>query len=223
MGAFQNFNPRSPYGERRHATFYLCQTFEFQSTLPLRGATATIVHHVKHLKISIHAPLTGSDFQSQGKDQQSEYFNPRSPYGERQLTGSLPLKFGLFQSTLPLRGATTPPAKVVRVLLISIHAPLTGSDRVAIVATPSGINFNPRSPYGERLRICRLSNKSADFNPRSPYGERRAGEILHAARARISIHAPLTGSDRAVVFLSKTPDYFNPRSPYGERLYILAI
>ena len=55
------FNPRSPYGERRHATFYLCQTFEFQSTLPLRGATASLICENAEVAISIHAPLTGSD------------------------------------------------------------------------------------------------------------------------------------------------------------------
>ena len=33
----------------------------FQSTLPLRGATATQVGACTHMFISIHAPLTGSD------------------------------------------------------------------------------------------------------------------------------------------------------------------
>ena len=61
--AFQNFNPRSPYGERpaliRCATNYR----RFQSTLPLRGATRYAAKIVALRQISIHAPLTGSDCQ----------------------------------------------------------------------------------------------------------------------------------------------------------------
>ena len=35
--------------------------------------------------------------------------------------------------------------------------------------------------------------------------------------AEISIHAPLTGSDPAALWISKRLSNFNPRSPYGER------
>ena len=56
--------------------------------------------------ISIHAPLTGSD----APDTQFYYhdrdFNPRSPYGERLLDRLFHIFDILFQSTLPLRGAT---------------------------------------------------------------------------------------------------------------------
>ena len=58
-------------------------------------------------------------------------------------------------------------------LQISIHAPLTGSDRVIFVASLDKTYFNPRSPYGERLKA----------------------PILYDAAEMISIHAPLTGSD----------------------------
>ena len=33
-------------------------------------------------------------------------------------------------------------------------------------------DFNPRSPYGERLRTYQGGKEVQDFNPRSPYGER---------------------------------------------------
>ena len=123
-----NFNPRSPYGER---LVYLMITHDpklFQSTLPLRGATPSIVICFTSLK----------------------NFNPRSPYGERRtiqrdLTAShrfqstLPLRGATnynhnhkriirFQSTLPLRGATFWAPAFASGTLISIHAPLTGSD-----------------------------------------------------------------------------------------------
>ena len=56
-----NFNPRSPYGERLHVLFSGGNINGFQSTLPLRGATGAGGKRPYVEKISIHAPLTGSD------------------------------------------------------------------------------------------------------------------------------------------------------------------
>ena len=55
-----------------------------------------------------------------------------------------------FQSTLPLRGATV----------------------YTIGAKQNQKNFNPRSPYGERLVWSDMAASLLYFNPRSPYGER---------------------------------------------------
>ena len=57
-----------------------------------------------------------------------------------------------------------------------------------------------------------------NFNPRSPGGERRI--FLHQRQRLIliSIHAPRVGSDDTVVRLAILETDFNPRSPGGERL-----
>ena len=78
-----HFNPRSPCGERRLITDEVTAGGEFQSTLPLRGATSVTVAIEALVAISIHAPLAGSD--------------------KKNITILLPT---VFQSTLPLRGAT---------------------------------------------------------------------------------------------------------------------
>ena len=79
-----DFNPRSPHGERL-----------------LPGAT------VRRLpKISIHAPRTGSDDAQPACGGQRHDFNPRSPHGERLYVGSHSAAYSAFQSTLPARGAT---------------------------------------------------------------------------------------------------------------------
>ena len=79
-----NFNPRSPHGERRRAASrrqsgqqfqstlpargatLLCPEAadkqSFQSTLPARGATSLVVVVDVPVRISIHAPRTGSDY-----------------------------------------------------------------------------------------------------------------------------------------------------------------
>ena len=79
--------------------------------------------------------------------------------------------------------------------MISIHAPLTGSDPPGGAPLVEIKNFNPRSPYGERRYICSLS-------------------LLMLI---ISIHAPLTGSDILRIGCNGACRDFNPRSPYGER------
>ena len=78
--------------------------------------------------ISIHAPLTGSDHWAGFWSQIISDFNPRSPYGERPSRGGDCAILTLFQSTLPLRGATDDYCAGKGVQDISIHAPLTGSD-----------------------------------------------------------------------------------------------
>ena len=100
---------------------------------------------------------------------------------------------------------------------ISIHAPLTGSDKRSHAENSRIIYFNPRSPYGERPAATRLASVPIYFNPRSPYGERLFYQIISRSSQPfqstlplrgatldttvqylmgfISIHAPLTGSD----------------------------
>ena len=102
--------------------------FEFQSTLPMRGATPYSISPFKFLVISIHTPHAGSDQNwcirihcrhisihtpHAGSDNSylslflsSAYFNPHSPCGERPQHTFPCRRSQLFQSTLPMRGAT---------------------------------------------------------------------------------------------------------------------
>ena len=169
------FNPRSPCGERRLLTRSVAALQIFQSTLPVRGAT-----------------LNGSDYVTKKK----------------------------FQSTLPVRGATDGLTVRDWEFAISIHAPRAGSDFAFIFHPPFRTNFNPRSPCGERRDCNRRIKHELYFNPRSPCGERQRKVkqqrrvILFQStlpvrgatenqpcvviqRFRISIHAPRAGSDSA--------------------------
>ena len=83
-GASGYFNPRSPCGERRLYAESRLAEYKFQSTLPVRGATAASIFASNIPSISIHAPRAGSD-------------------GEITLYEAAE---ELFQSTLPVRGAT---------------------------------------------------------------------------------------------------------------------
>ncbi len=124
-----------------------------------------------------------------------------------------------FQSTLPARGATRCPHIYLVCIEISIHAPRTGSDGCSTAGQHFRVNFNPRSPHGERPCRVRRYAVSQGFQSTLP----ARGATVHAGRGQeeadaISIHAPRTGSDVATVYAGTGQGHFNPRSPHGERL-----
>ena len=57
----RHFNPCSPCGEQPNGMWVIYGTSEFQSTLPLRGATTGERNESPMREISIHTPLAGSD------------------------------------------------------------------------------------------------------------------------------------------------------------------
>ena len=125
--------------------------------------------------------------------------------------------------------------------MISILAPLTGSDKTQPCHQTPYAYFNPRSPHRER-RVCRdvYAPLIKYFNPRSPHRERPHLFDFKYPWYNISIHAPLTGSDDATNLLNQIINIsihapltgsdvyfglyagysadFNPRSPHRERL-----
>ena len=80
-------------------------------------------------RISIHAPRGGSDALSSDCYFLTNNFNPRSPWGERRAFSSGRVPVTVFQSTLPVGGATAMFVNTFSHILISIHAPRGGSDQ----------------------------------------------------------------------------------------------
>ena len=172
----------------------------------------------------------------------SSHFNPRSPDGER----------------LPFAGG------VLAGIDISIHAPRMGSDSAVSSTNLRSSPFQSTLPgWGATVGWSLMVVTCMDFNPRSPDGERLAHRLSnvslmtlfqstlpgwgatkdgtrHPCPPPISIHAPRMGSDCCVLriikmhnaFQSTLPGWgateasrtqrkplpnFNPRSPDGER------
>ena len=169
--------------------------YTFQSTLPARGATSRTSRKAENGHISIHAPRTGSDILCGVSPSAQCHFNPRSPHGERL-------------------------------------GPL--------LASPPPSYFNPRSPHGERLVWTKavvdafvefqstLPARGATITARAlalalsiSIHAPRTGSDIRGQTATvspyISIHAPRTGSDPAQFRAGCPALHFNPRSPHGER------
>ena len=102
----RHFNPRSPWGERLLFWLWRLERDRFQSTLPVGGATLLESCLIANVIISIHAPRGGSDLDSVVLIASSRDFNPRSPWGERPFSPGNQSGVTVFQSTLPVGGAT---------------------------------------------------------------------------------------------------------------------
>ena len=150
----------------------------FQSTLPMRGATDDC--HCGAAAGEFHStlPMRGATFPAYQGSFLFSYFNPHSPCGERpgsdfpptslldisihtphagsdHVGGVILYSPLLFQSTLPMRGATDIDKEIARLIGISIHTPHAGSDAWSWVPKQSmSKDFNPHSPCGERLKYA---------------------------------------------------------------------
>ena len=160
------------------------------------GATATSGFQTLHRWISIHAPRGGSDLcrSSMAARPRISIHAPRG--GSDTKVGKNGVVKVQFQSTLPVGGATllwglSPPHP-----LISIHAPRGGSDTLAVTGWKVSPDFNPRSPWGERLFIPHSSFCRIKFQSTLPVGGATFDFGAFSVFFPISIHAPRGGSDR---------------------------
>ena len=129
---------------------YVVMVRVFQSTLPVRGATVNRFVIVNPHRISIHAPRAGSDHVQCNRVPRLQDFNPRSPCGERPIR------------TWPYTGV---------------------------------LHFNPRSPCGERLALNCAGFIGLRFQSTLPVRGATGGQCQPRSAADISIHAPRAGSD----------------------------
>ena len=213
-----DFNPRSPCGERRdHHTV----------SPPVRD-------------ISIHAPRVGSDHLRAGVHQLCDDFNPRSPCGERHVGHEVQAAGDLFQSTLPVWGATLfsgpgdsrPDISIhaprvgsdfqnrgycVRRSIISIHAPRVGSDLQPPGVVRRGAISIHAPRVGSDARTTTHDQEDLHFNPRSPCGERRFSPRPPPGPGNFNPRSPCGERPEADILQCEGPIHFNPRSPCGER------
>ena len=204
-------------GSDPHGTVVSHDLSTFQSTLPVGGATICVFFCSICVFISIHAPRGGSDGAGNVIPPSVDDFNPRSPWGERLCHFVAFAGSKIFQSTLPVGGATGRPLRPGGHHAISIHAPRGGSDDTVTLTACGGHYFNPRSPWGERLRLLFLLSAMVRFQSTLPVGGATVIKSNALDLSTISIHAPRGGSDRRCAACSAHRSYFNPRSPWGER------
>ena len=80
------------------------------------------------------------------------------------------------------------------------------------------VNFNPRSPCGERQDVVDVSAGTYEISIHAPHAGSDGFNYAKSTVDPISIHAPHAGSDWMIQTDKFLSTYFNPRSPCGERL-----
>ena len=106
---------------------------------------------------------------------QMNYFNPRSPCGERRCLPQLLQGHGAISIHALLAESDRMICTLGTRQKISIHALLAESDLGSNdERRRTQLDFNPRSPCGERPGSTRAGGRTSfHFNPRSPCGERQ--------------------------------------------------
>ena len=148
-----HFNPRAPYGARRKRWGIALPVFHFNPRAPYGARLASTVIISMALR----------------------NFNPRAPYGARRRSTSKRRLATIFQSTRPIRGATTAWHRRCR----QLH------------------DFNPRAPYGARRHQTAKARKPPLFQSTRPIRGATGYDKRLSAADGISIHAPHTGRDVA--------------------------
>ena len=143
------------------------------------------------MRVSIHAPRAGRDF-----DEASGDFTRY-----------------LFQSTRPARGATDHDFEGVRRAVVSIHAPRAGRDASPFAAWTSRSGFNPRAPRGARLDMFGTAAQQQGFNPRAPRGARQDDGSVRLWFAEFQSTRPARGATRARLPSARTWALFQSTRP----------
>ena len=191
------FNPRSPHGERRSAAVKPNSYAAFQPTLPARGATRHQPRNDRSAQgFQPTLPARGATPRLHCSARVHR-FQPTLPArGATRKNPRLPKRLPRFQPTLPARGATVYTHSGETVIVISTHAPRTGSDgtRTDAHAPPCISTHAPRTGSDDCQVVRHFFLKvfqptlpargatpqpscprtwQGHFNPRSPHGERR--------------------------------------------------
>ena len=192
----ENFNPRSPHGERRNRDGFHPCAYGFQSTLPARGATLTVlVRVVPAGDFNPRSPHGERQRRSQDDAEHPGDFNPRSPHGERRAGRRGIGKIRYFNPRSP--HGERPVGRTVDIMPtdISIHAPRTGSDGHRAVRAGLGGQFQSTLPArGATAFPCLAARAYSNFNPRSPHGERHQPAHNHQQQRKFQSTLPARGA-----------------------------
>ncbi len=195
---------------------------------------------VKKSIISIHAPRVGSDVFPKNHPNYMDYFNPRSPCGERQGVFQKNHPNCTFQSTLPVWGATTAKTGNSTYKKFQSTLPVWGATLGVGEKTITRYEFQSTLPvWGATAMENGLSAAIMKFQSTLPVwgatcsvsgvydvvGFQSTLPVWGATGIKksgvdnifISIHAPRVGSDSSDSGEVESNDDFNPRSPCGER------
>ena len=184
----------------------------------MRGATAAAFGTMRWHGISIHAHRAGRDDGSLNIIAVKLDISIHAPHaGRDEDCQRRKTHRGQFQSTRPMRGATTPKSRMICRDRISIHAPHAGRDIAGWNKNTKGEHFNPRAPCGARRRAGPVPRPFILFQSTRPMrGATVASSIILAFIIDFNPRAPC-GARPHSMNVQNNSMHFNPRAPCGAR------
>ena len=141
---------------------------QFQPTLPARGATRKLSTSLRSCTFQPTLPARGATFSLRKFPFPATHFNPRSPHGERPAAEAWNQLMEAISTHAPRTGSDLWQVAQEIHTSISTHAPRTGSDQYVDLTSDAIIDFNPRSPHGERPQGLACLHLQAPFQPTLP-------------------------------------------------------
>ena len=147
-----NISIHTPHAGSDLSGFFYSPKKPFQSTLPMRGATACYHLSPDAWQISIHTPHAGSDMYIPPDCELKTPISIHTPHaGSDLLTVIHHLVQVVISIHTPHAGSDARRSATAREFTrISIHTPHAGSDRSPTGCRFQNRHFNPHSPCGER-------------------------------------------------------------------------
>ena len=168
----RRFNPRAPCGARLHMDAPVYVRNMFQSTRPVRGATFVVVVLNRDSCVSIHAPRAGRDTPHMIDALRSAGFNPRAPCGARPRSSTNARSPLSFQSTRPVRGATSVLLPLATPAMFQSTRPVRGATGARIFSDGDNRFQSTRPVRGATRAVSPIWTLRRCFNPRAPCGAR---------------------------------------------------
>ena len=176
---YPHFNPRTPCGVRHDLLVPKPCLFAFQSTHPMRGATlAGDTALCCRLHFNPRTPC-GVRLKTHAIRILRWNFNPRTPCGVRLMSELLPLPGAPFQSTHPMRGATSFCRHIscTRGSFQSTH-PMRGATSPYLRPSSTSSVFQSTHPMrGATPSPNVFPAATTHFNPRTPCGVRQVKKL----------------------------------------------
>ena len=172
---------------------------EFQSTLPARGATRQKRRWFAPPRFQSTLPARGATLTRLTRAGGTGHFNPRSPHGERHCRPAATDVLAGISIHAPRTGSDRAAGQPRPLGRISIHAPRTGSDAYTFRCWLLRLDFNPRSPHGERPRRLRRATPPSGFQSTLPARGATRNSPPDEGRTRFQSTLPARGATRGRV------------------------
>ena len=214
----------------------------FQSTRPVRGATARLSPPVictatrfnprapcgaRRFRraggslgkaVSIHAPRAGRDSSSTSNRHTSRRFNPRAPCGARRDALSSPSSIPCFNPRAPCGARPALRYSMARSIAFQSTRPVRGATLLYIRDTASNRVSIHAPRAGRDLKAGKRHGPASCFNPRAPCGARPSQRTTNGSGREFQSTRPVRGATLRLEVLASVSPCFNPRAPCGARL-----